>query len=164
MPGTRLTLTLPVRSPAALGLLPLAIFGTLCASQPVSALASETPSHLVYVAAVDAQGVMSGERSIGCDLRGPCEVVLPVGEGAVMLRLFAEDEGGVSLAPIVEDGDGNLARGRRQDVAWSRGHSIQATVPIRSLAPAGGDGLFDRGLREDLPPRATLLVAVKTVQ
>lgn len=164
MARTRLTLTRPVRSPAALGLLPLALLGALAVAKPAPASAAEAPEHLVYVAALGADGSVSGERSIGCDLRGPCEVVLPVGDGAVMLRLFAEDEGGVSLAPIVEDGEGRLARGRRQDLAWGRGRSVQATVPVRALAAGGGDGLFDRGLREDLPPRATLLVAVKAVR
>jgi hypothetical protein len=163
MARTRLTLTRTDRSHAALGLLPLAILGGLAAARPAPALAAEVPPHLVYVAALDADGTVSGERSIGCDLTRPCEVVLPVGDGAVMLRLFAEDAGGVSLSPIVEDREGRLAQGRRQDVAWGRGRSIQATVPVRALAAGGGEGLFDRGLREDLPPRATLIVAVKEV-
>jgi hypothetical protein len=165
MARTRLTLARPGRSSSAPGLLPpfllpLAILGSLAAARPVPASAAAAPQHLVYVAALAADGTVTDERSIGCDLALPCEVVLPVGDGTVMLRLFAEDASGVSLSPIVEDGDGRLARGRRQDIAWGRSRSIQATVPVRALAETGGDGLFDRGLREDLPPHATLLVAV----
>lgn len=137
---------------------------------PAGATMPAGKPHVVYVARMQDDGALTDETSIRCDLTVACEVRLPApgaGLDSMLVRLFAEDSGGVSLFPILQDEDGRLAFGKRRDVAWGPQRSVNLTVAVRPMVRSDdGDGLSTFGvtMREDLPPLATLLVAVKELE
>jgi hypothetical protein len=137
---------------------------------PAGAVTSSAKPYVVYVARVQDDGALADETSLRCDLTQSCEVRLPppgAGLESMLVRLFAEDSGGISLFPILQDADGRLAFGRRRDVAWGPQRSVNVTVPVRPMGRSeDSDGMsaFGVTIREDLPPVATLLIAVKELE
>jgi hypothetical protein len=136
---------------------------------PAAAAMPAKPPHVVYVARMAPDGALTDETSVRCDLSQSCEVRLPGPGGldSVLVRVFAENSGGVSLFPILQDHDGRLAFGRRRDVAWGPQRSVNLTVAVRPMVRSDDDdGLSTFGVttREDLPALATLVVAVKELE
>lgn len=146
--------------------------GVLAAGPSVAAEPKGSPDkpHLVYVGRMLEDGSLADETQVRCDLGGTCEIPVRLGRKdieSLILRIFAEDNGGFSIVPIGSDKDGNLAVGRRRDFGWGPAHSATATVLARPLKPAVDEDsipLFGLAMREDAPAVATVVVAVKELR
>jgi hypothetical protein len=134
----------------------------------VQAQPPEKP-HLVYVALQADDGTLSQETQVRCDLTLACDVAVQLGMLDVEtahLRIFAEDGAGFSVVPTCADREGNQAIGRRRDVGWGPRQAAVAVVAIRPLRPADEDmvTMFGLVVRENLPPVAQVMIAVKALQ
>ncbi|MHB2166057.1 hypothetical protein [Alsobacter sp. R-9] len=122
--------------------------------------------HVIFVAELQPDGAFAGEQHVTCDLGAACEISLTFGLkdlDRLDLRIFAEDSGGFSIAPIGGDGSGHYGVGRRKDVAWGRARTTMATIDVRPLRPAReDDDAWPLGvvMREDLPAVGHVVIAV----
>jgi hypothetical protein len=143
----------------------------VCLVAPVVAHAAEPvpKPHLVYVALQREDGRIVEETQVRCDLALSCEVAVHIGHpqlDSMALRIFAEDRGGFSVVPTGSGRDGKSATGRRRDFGWGATRTAEGLIPARPLKPWENEtlALFGVDMREDGPPFAHVIVAVKDLR